>query len=82
MAYAADDPQVQERNAAFLQGLQQLAGRLGRTSRSTTAGPGVTRMILEKYAGELVALAPDVIFHAAVRCGHCGERAHSGHRVY
>jgi len=29
MPYAANDPQVQERNAAFLQGLQQLGWTVG-----------------------------------------------------
>ena len=44
MPYAANDPQVQSRNAAFLQGLQQLGWTVGPTLRSTTAGPQAMRM--------------------------------------
>ena len=58
---AADDPESQSRNAGFLQGLQQLGWTVGRNAsidyRFTLGEPERTR----KYAGEIVALAPDVI---------------------
>jgi len=58
---AADDPDGQARNAAFLQGLQQLGWTDGRNVRIdprwTAGDPEFTR----KYTAELVALAPDVI---------------------
>jgi putative ABC transport system substrate-binding protein len=62
MPYAANDPQAQTRNAAFLQGLQQLGWTDGRNVqidyRWSTGDLDDTR----KYAAELVVLAPDVIF--------------------
>src|SRR5262249_926508 len=62
MAYSANDPQAQIRNAAFLQGLQQLGWTVGQNIqihyRWSTGHIDDTR----KYAAELVALAPDVIF--------------------
>jgi ABC-type uncharacterized transport system substrate-binding protein len=58
---AADDPESQSRNAGFLQGLQELGWAVGRNAsidyRFTLGEPERTR----KYAGEIVALAPDVI---------------------
>ena len=58
---AADDPESQSRNAGFLQGLQELGWTVGRNAsidyRFTLGEPERTR----KYAGEIVALAPDVI---------------------
>jgi putative tryptophan/tyrosine transport system substrate-binding protein len=58
---AADDPEAQARQAAFLQGLQQLGWTDGRNvqidARWTAGNAADTR----KYAAELVALAPDVI---------------------
>jgi len=63
MAYNANDPQGQIRNAAFLQGLQQLGWTVGQNVQmdyrwSAAGNLDDTR----KYAAELVALAPDVIF--------------------
>jgi putative ABC transport system substrate-binding protein len=62
MPYRANDPQSQNRNAAFLQGLQQLGWTVGQNVqidyRWSTGSEDDTR----KYAAELVALAPDVIF--------------------
>jgi putative tryptophan/tyrosine transport system substrate-binding protein len=64
MAYSANDPQSQNRNAAFLQALQQLGWVVGQNVeidyRWSTGGEDETR----KYATELVSLAPDVIFTA------------------
>ena len=58
---AADDPESQSRNVGFLQGLQELGWTVGRNAsidyRFTLGEPERTR----KYAGEIVALAPDVI---------------------
>jgi putative tryptophan/tyrosine transport system substrate-binding protein len=61
MPQAADDPVLQERNAAFLQALQQLGWTVGRNLRIDYRGPGGDAERIRKYAAELVALAPDVI---------------------
>ena len=57
----ADDPQVLGRNAAFLQGLQELGWTVGRNVhidyRFSAGDPERHR----RYAAELVVLAPDVI---------------------
>jgi putative ABC transport system substrate-binding protein len=58
---AADDPVSQERNAAFLQALQQLGWTVGRNLRIDYRWPGGDAERIRKYAAELVALAPDVI---------------------
>jgi len=60
-AVAADDPQSQRRMTALVQSLQQLGWTDGRNVLIETrwgAGDGER---LRRYAGELVALAPDVI---------------------
>jgi putative ABC transport system substrate-binding protein len=58
---AADDAVAQARNAAFLQGLQQLGWTVGRNVRIDYRWcADDTR----RYAAELVALAPDVILAA------------------
>src|SRR5215467_13216389 len=62
MPWGASDPQVQARYTAFLQGLQQLGWTVGNNvqidSRWSVGNEDDTR----KYAAELIALAPDVIF--------------------
>src|SRR5262249_20741211 len=62
MPFAANDPQAQIRNAAFLQGLLQLGWTVGQNLqidyRLSSGNIDDTR----RYAVELVALAPDVIF--------------------
>ena len=61
MPYSANDPEAQNRNAAFLQALQQLGWTVGQNVQIDyrwAAGEDDMR----KYAAELVALAPDVIF--------------------
>ena len=58
---AADDPVFQERNAAFLQALQQLGWTVGPNLRIDYRWPGGDAERIRKYAAELVALAPDVI---------------------
>jgi len=56
-----DDPDGQARNAAFLQGLQQLGWTEGRNVRIDTRFAASNTADARKYAAELVALAPDVI---------------------
>src|SRR5262249_1538696 len=60
MAQAADDPTVPVRVAAFAQGLQQLGWTVGGNMRIDYrwAAGDADRV---RHAGELVALAPDVI---------------------
>jgi putative tryptophan/tyrosine transport system substrate-binding protein len=61
MTYSAIDPQVQERNAAFLQGLQQLGWTVGQNLKIDYRWSAANEDDTRKYAAELVALAPDVI---------------------
>src|SRR5256886_16391357 len=70
MPYAANDPQVQIRNAAFLQGLQQLGWTVGQNVQIDYRWSGGNMEDTRRYAAELVALAPELIFapgSAAVR---------------
>src|SRR5215831_3592712 len=60
MPYAANDPQA--RNAAFLQGLQQSGWSVGNNVEIDYRWSGGNEDDTRKYAAELVALAPDVIF--------------------
>src|SRR5215470_5602055 len=62
MPYAANDPQVQTRNAAFLQALQQLGWTVGNNVQIDYRWSAGNEDDTRKYAAELVALAPDVIF--------------------
>jgi ABC-type uncharacterized transport system substrate-binding protein len=62
VSYAANDPQAQARNAAFLQGLQQLGWTVGHNVEIEYRWSGGNIDDTRKYAAELVALAPDVIF--------------------
>jgi putative tryptophan/tyrosine transport system substrate-binding protein len=62
LPYAANDPQVQVRNAAFLQGLQQLGWTVGQNLQIDYRWSGGNDDDTRKYAAELVALAPDLIF--------------------
>ena len=61
IAAAADDAVAQERNAAFLQALQQLGWTVGRNLRIDFRWAGNDPERIRKYAAELVALVPDVI---------------------
>ncbi len=61
MAQAADDPEYQNRVAAFLQGLEQLGWTDGRNVRIDYRWGAGDAGRIRRYAGELVALAPDVI---------------------
>jgi putative tryptophan/tyrosine transport system substrate-binding protein len=58
---AADDPEGQAREAAFLQGLQQLGWTDGRNLRIDIRRTLGDAERTRRYAAELVALAPDVI---------------------
>jgi len=58
---AADDPETQARHAAFLQGLQQWGWTTGRNVQIDYRWAAGDPDRFRKYAGELVALAPDVI---------------------
>jgi putative ABC transport system substrate-binding protein len=62
MPYSANDPQAQVRNAAFLQGLQQLGWTVGQNVQIDYRWSAGSEDDTRKYAAELVALAPDVIF--------------------
>jgi putative ABC transport system substrate-binding protein len=58
---AANDPELQNRNAAFLQGLQELGWTVGRNVRIEYRWAAGDSDRIRKFAAELVALAPDVI---------------------
>jgi putative tryptophan/tyrosine transport system substrate-binding protein len=62
MPFAANDPQVQTRHAAFLQGLQQLGWIVGHNLQIDYRWSGGNEDETRKDAAELVALTPDVIF--------------------
>jgi len=62
MPYVANDPQAQMRNAAFLQGLQQLGWTVGQNVQLDYRWSGGNMDDTRRYAAELAALAPDVIF--------------------
>jgi hypothetical protein len=64
MNLAADDPEGQARNTAFVQALQQLGWTSGRNAHIDTRW-GTDAGSNRKYAAELVALAPDVILASA-----------------
>jgi len=61
MNRAADNPEGQDRLAAFHQGLQELGWGVGRNVRIDTRWTENNADRSAKYAAELVALAPDVI---------------------
>jgi putative ABC transport system substrate-binding protein len=64
IATAADDREGQARNAAFLQGLEQLGWSVGRNVRIDTRWATTNADDLRRHAAELAALAPDVILAA------------------
>ena len=61
MTTAADDREGQTRLAAFQQGLQQFGWKDGRNVQIETRWGAADADRIRGYAGELVALAPDVI---------------------
>jgi ABC-type uncharacterized transport system substrate-binding protein len=58
---ASDDQEGQTRNAAFLQGLQELGWTVGRNVRIDYRWGLGNAELYRKHAADLVALAPDVI---------------------
>src|SRR5690242_4771769 len=58
---AADDAEGQSRTAAFLQGLQEAGWAVGRNLRVEFRWANGRTENFRKFAGELVALSPDVI---------------------
>jgi putative ABC transport system substrate-binding protein len=58
---AADDSEIQSRNAAFLQGLSELGWIVGRNLQIDYRWGAWDPDLCRKYAAELVALAPNVI---------------------
>ena len=62
LGIAANDPDAQTRLAAFVQTLQQLGWTDGRNVRIDTRWASGEAELIRRYAAELVALAPDVIF--------------------
>ena len=61
MPAASDNQRYQAYLAAFLQGLQQLGWADGRNVRIDTRWGALNADLMRKYAGELVALEPDVV---------------------
>jgi putative ABC transport system substrate-binding protein len=61
MNRAADNPEGQDRLAAFHQGLQELGWNVGRNVRIEIRWSEDNADRTAKYAAELVALAPDII---------------------
>ena len=61
MPHVASNPQVQARNAAFLEGLRDLGWTVGRNVEVDYRWSAGVAGETHKYAAELVALAPDVI---------------------
>jgi putative ABC transport system substrate-binding protein len=61
MNVAADDPEAQARNVAFLHGLREFGWTEGRNVRVDHRWAGGDADRLRRYAAELVALAPDVV---------------------
>jgi ABC-type uncharacterized transport system substrate-binding protein len=61
MPAAADDPVIQARVGAFLQGLALLGWTIGRNVRVDTRWATANAAEIRRHAAELVALAPDVI---------------------
>src|SRR6516225_2585609 len=62
LPFSANDPQAQNRNAAFLQALQQLGWTVGQNVEIDYRWSAGSEDDTRKYAAELVAQAPDVIF--------------------
>jgi putative tryptophan/tyrosine transport system substrate-binding protein len=61
MTFSADDVIAQTRVAALLQGLQQAGWEVGRNLRIELRWSGASPADIRKHAGELAAMAPDVI---------------------
>jgi putative ABC transport system substrate-binding protein len=78
MTTAVDDPEGQARHTAFAQGLQQWGWLVGRNVQIDIRWGATTRDSARRYATELAALAPDVIFATgSVTVGPLLEVTHS-----
>src|SRR5215510_1006370 len=64
MPFTATDPEEQERNAVFERSLQHLGWTVGRDLQIDYRSCGGDATAARRYAGELVARAPDVIMTA------------------
>ena len=73
LPYRANDPEAQNRNAAFLQALQQLGWTVGQNVQIEYRWAAGSEDDMRKYAAELVALAPDVILTSGA-LSHYGGR--------
>ena len=62
MHLAVDDPDGQSRLAAFLQGLQEAGWAVGRNVTIDVRWAAADNELMKRFAKELVALQPDVIF--------------------
>ncbi len=62
MHLAADDPEGQSRLAAFLQGLQEAGWAVGRNVTIDVRWAAADIELMKRFARELVALQPDLIF--------------------
>src|SRR3984893_11906095 len=62
MHLAADDPEGQSRLAAFLQGLQEAGWAVGRNVTIDVRWAAADVESMKRFAKELVALQPDLIF--------------------
>jgi putative ABC transport system substrate-binding protein len=59
---AADDPEGQSHLAAFLQGLQEAGWAVGRNVTIDVRWAAADNESMKRFANELVALQPDLIF--------------------
>ncbi|MGZ5871691.1 MAG: ABC transporter substrate-binding protein [Bradyrhizobium sp.] len=62
MHLTADDPEGQSRLAAFLQGLQEAGWAVGRNATIDVRWAGADVELMKRFAKELVAFEPDLIF--------------------
>jgi putative ABC transport system substrate-binding protein len=62
MHLSADDPEGQTRLAAFLQGLQEAGWAVGRNISIEVRWAAANPELMKRFADELAALQPDVIF--------------------
>jgi putative ABC transport system substrate-binding protein len=62
MSLSPDDPEGQDRLAAFLQGLQEAGWAVGRNVRIDTRWAAADADRFRRYSEELLTLAPDVVF--------------------
>jgi ABC-type uncharacterized transport system substrate-binding protein len=62
MHLAADDPEGQSHLAAFLQGLQEAGWAVGRNVTIDVRWAAADNESMKRFANELVALQPDLIF--------------------